>query len=219
MKIIAISDTHDKFHLMAPIPDGDVLIHAGDLTTSGGISSLAKAAEWLRKQPHKYKVMISGNHDWAFANANHDVAVQLFKDAGMIYLQDNETVIEGIKFYGAPWQPWYHDFAFNLPRGSVIAAKWKNIPDDTNVLITHGPPYGILDLVEDNIFNMGRDLHQGCEDLINRIKQLDKLKAHIFGHLHLSGGKIEVINNVIFGNAAICTERYVPSNPPLVFEV
>lgn len=218
MKLVCISDTHEK-QAQVNLPEGDVLVHTGDLTNQGSIPALTKVAAWFKKQDFKHKVMICGNHDFGFQNANHDAAVKLFTDAGVTYLQDSETIIEGIKFYGAPWQPWFMDWAFNLPRGAKIAEKWAKIPDDTNVLMTHGPPHGILDLVEDTISNRGRDLHQGCEELTKRLMDLTQLKAHVFGHLHLSGGMTQMIAGVTFANAAICTERYQASNKPIVIEV
>lgn len=218
MKLVCISDTHEQQSNL-DLPDGDILVHAGDLTYKGSMPVLGQIAEWFKGLPFKHKIMIAGNHDFAFENANRAKAEKLFKDAGVTYLFNNSIVIDGVKFYGAPWQPWFHNWAFNRGRGRDIGMEWAKIPDDTNVLITHGPPYGILDLVEDNIFNAGRDLHQGCEELAKKVKQLPQLKAHIFGHLHLNGGQTEVVDGITFGNAAICTERYQPTNPPLVIEV
>lgn len=218
MKIIAISDTHEKEKFLH-LPEGDVLVHAGDLTNRGSLPTLEKVAKWFENQNFKHKIMIAGNHDFGFQNVNHDKAVKLFEDVGVTYLQDSSTTVDGIKFYGSPWQPWFHNWAFNLQRGKDIAIQWAKIPDDVNVLITHGPPHGILDLVEDNIYNRGRDLHQGCEELSKRVTQLTQLKVHIFGHLHLNGGTTRVVGDIIFANAAICTEAYLPTNPPLVIEV
>lgn len=218
MKIIAISDTHQR-QTNLNLPKGDVLIHAGDMTMGGSIASLAGVATWFEQQDFKHKIIISGNHDWGFANDDQNIARLLFKEVGVTYLQDDEIIIDGIKIYGAPWQPWFNDWAWNLPRGEALAKKWALIPDDTNVLVTHGPPYGILDLVEDIGRNKGRNLHQGCEELTKRVLELKQLKVHIFGHLHLNGGKTEVSNNVTFANAAICTEKYEPINPPIVIEI
>jgi hypothetical protein len=138
--------------------------------------------------------------------------VNFLQEAGCIYLEDSGVTIDGKLFYGSPWQPRFYDLAFNVERGPQIAKKWANIPDNTNVLITHGPPHGILD---DTI----RDGSQGCKDLAERIGELAQLKAHIFGHLHHDGGKMIEEYGVKFANAAVCTDKYVPSNPPIVLEI
>jgi Icc-related predicted phosphoesterase len=217
MKLVCISDTHERLDRMKyPMPAGDILVHAGDLTMRGSIPTLAKAAEWFKTQPYKHKVVIAGNHDFGFQNANHDVAVKLFEDAGVTYLQDKEVTIDGVKFYGSPWQPWFHNWAFNLQRGKDIAIQWAKIPDDVNVLITHGPPFKIRDLVEPSLYRPAE--HVGCEDLLKRINQLKSLKYHIFGHIH-SGYGVEKVGDVTFVNASTCTEAYDAENPPIVVEV
>ena len=218
MKIVAISDTH-QYHRHVSLPEGDVLIHAGDLSKTGSLVAVEDFAEWMGSQPFKHKVVIAGNHDFAFMNNLKKKSEKALAKHGCTYLHDSSVEIEGLKFYGSPYQPEFFNWAFNLPRGKALADKWAQIPDDVNVLITHGPPYGILDLVEDTISNAGRDLHQGCQDLLNRLMELKELKAHIFGHLHLNGGQIKMISNVAFVNAAICTERYSPTNPPVIFEI
>jgi Icc-related predicted phosphoesterase len=98
--------------------------------------------DWLGTLPHKHKIVICGNHDLCFED-NPKEARKLMKNAH--YLEDETIEIEGLKFYGSPWQPEFHNWAFNLNRGEEIKKKWDLIPNDTDVLITHGPPYGILD--------------------------------------------------------------------------
>ena len=217
MKLVCISDTHERLARMQhKVPDGDVLVHAGDLTMRGSIPALEKEAEWFKSQPHKHKVVIAGNHDFCFQNANHNKAVKIFEDAGVTYLQDSSVTIDGVKFYGSPWQPWFHNWAFNLQRGKDIAIQWAKIPDDTNVLITHGPPHKILDLVEGSLYRPAENV--GCEDLLNRINQLKNLKYHIFGHIHLCHGT-QKVGDVTFVNASTCTEQYEALNEPIVVEV
>ena len=215
MKIVAISDTHERHHLLN-MPAGDVLVHSGDITNRGGIPKLAAFADWLKIQPYKHKVVICGNHDFCFQNPNHDIAVNLLREAGAIYLQDSSVTIDGINFWGAPWQPWFYDWAFNLQRGPEIRQKWDLSPDETHVLITHGPPRGILDLVdEDN----GYTKHEGCNDLMNRIHQLSQLKLHVFGHLHYDGGKSQTRNGKIFINAAMADDGHNMGRQPVVVEI
>lgn len=215
MKIVLISDTHER-HNSLVMPPGDVLIHSGDITNRGTIPKLAAFAAWIKNQDYKHKIMICGNHDFCFQNPNHNVAVNILREAGVTYLQDSGTTIESINFWGSPWQPFFYNWAFNLQRGSALIEKWSLIPDDTNVLITHGPPRGILDLVDEGF---GNTIHEGCDDLLVRVNQLSQLKLHVFGHLHYAGGNIETKNGKIFANAAMVDDRHNQSRSPLVIDI
>ena len=124
------------------MPEGDVLIHSGDMTRIGHSNEIKDFNRWMGEQDYAHKLCIAGNHDMLFED-HPSVARSLITNC--TYLQDSSVTIDGVKFYGAPWQPEFFSWAFNVPRGPEIAAKWYQIPDDTNVLITHGPPYGILD--------------------------------------------------------------------------
>jgi len=221
MKIVVISDTHEK-HDLVKIPEGDILIHCGDWTNQGTLPSIEKFLEWFSKKPHQHKVFIPGNHELGLVNANKAQAFDLinrYVNDNLHFLLNSSVTIEGLKFYGSPATPFFFNWAFNYHRGKDIAVEWSKIPDDTNVLITHGPPYGILDMIEKTFSNMGRDLHQGCKDLLDRINQLKELKVHVYGHLHADGGESVVVNGVTYANAAICTERYFPSNPPVIIDL
>src|SRR5271166_4785835 len=155
MKIVAISDTHEQ-HAQVVVPEGDILIHSGDFTNLGKIPAVASFAKWMGSQPHKHKILIAGNHELTLQSPYRNIVTNLFKENGIIYLEDSGVEINGLFFYGAPWTPFFNDWAFNLPRrGMELMAKWDMIPDNTNVLITHGPPKGILD---DTI----NDGSQGC---------------------------------------------------------
>lgn len=211
MRIVIISDTHER-HDKITLPEGDVLIHCGDSTFQGVSHKVQDFANWMKAQDFKYKVCIAGNHELSFQAPHKHKVIKMIEDAGVTYLMDSSVEIEGIHFYGAPWTPFFFNWAFNLPRGELLANKWKLIPEETNVLITHGPPYGILDDTIDNG-------SQGCEALANRVAQLPNLKLHCFGHLHRNGGQMKEIHGVKFVNAAICTDAYVPSNPPMVMEL
>lgn len=218
MKIVAISDTHEK-HEQIVLPVGDVLIHCGDSTNRGSIDKFKEFATWMSNQSFKHKVLIFGNHEIGFSkNPKRDDALNICKELGLILLQDSGAEIDGIKFFGQPWQPWYHNWEFNVPRGEEIAEKWKLIPNDVNVLITHGPPKNILDLV-DNTWGDYHKGHEGCEDLLNRIENLSDLKLHAFGHLHFQGGNQTTIENKIFANAAICDDYHNPIHAPLEIEI
>ena len=206
LTLVCISDTHTH-HAQLVIPEGDVLIHAGDITSRGEIESVEDFSRWLGKLPHKYKVVIAGNHDFCFER-NNDEARSLLSD--FIYLQDESCEIESVKFYGSPWQPWFCDWAFNLRRGAEIRAMWDIIPKDTDVLITHGPPLGHGDHMVH-----GEDV--GCEDLLEVVEQIGP-KVHIFGHIH-EGYGITDNGKTKFVNASSCDVTYQIANEPLVIEV
>lgn len=212
MRIIAISDTHEQ-HSKIMIPSGDVLVHAGDFTYTGKIPAVVGFADWIESQPHVHKIVISGNHELSFQSPFRDVVINILKERGIIYLEDSGVEIDNVSFWGSPWQPRFYDWAFNLDRKSPeLAAKWNLIPEDTNFLITHCPPYGILDQTTDNG-------SQGCELLEKRLHYLSKLKAHVFGHLHHDGGKMIEKLGVKFANAAICTDAYKPTNKPIIIDI
>jgi Icc-related predicted phosphoesterase len=187
LKIIAISDTHQK-HGKIKVPDGDVFIFAGDMTNfNRSRQHYISFNNWLGTLPHLYKLCIAGNHDELFQK-QPEVARSLMTNC--IYLEDSEVVIDGIKFYGSPWQNWYYDWAFNLPKNSKeLKEKWAMIPKNTDVLITHSPPYQICD----------DDL--GCELLTDRVFEV-RPKLHIFGHIHQNGGQYKQYGNTLFYNVS-----------------
>ena len=176
MRIVAVADTH-LFHDELAVPDGDVFVHAGDMCRSGDLAELRVAATWIAGLPHHHKVIVAGNHDWAFAR-EPGAARAMFASAH--YLEDAEVTIAGVRFYGAPWQPAYNDWAFNLPRGKALAAVWAKIPRGIDVLVTHGPPDGIGD-------RSGMARRAGCADLRRRVEQVEP-RLHLFGHIHQDGG-------------------------------
>ena len=190
MLFVAISDTHG-YHDRLEVPDGDVLIHGGDLTKHGRLEDVEAFDRWLAGLPHRHKIVIAGNHDFCFQHRPRE-ARALLRHA--IYLEDRAVEVEGVKFYGSPWQPEFFDWAFNLPRGPALAAVWAKIPDDTQVLITHGPPLGIGDLTH-------RGPHVGCEDLLRRVRQV-RPRLHVFGHIHEAAGRYDV-DGTTFVNASI----------------
>lgn len=210
MKIVCISDTHNC-NEQINVPDGDILIHAGDATTVGNFEQIKEFGSWFGSLPHKHKIFIAGNHDWLFETNNSFARTLL--DSKITYLQDSAIEIEGLKIYGSPWQPRFFDWAFNLNRGAELAEKWKLIPNDTDILITHGPPNGILDEVERQYWTE----NTGCEELRKRV-EIIKPKLHVFGHIHCGYGMKEEFG-VKFVNASTCDEQYLPTQPPIVVEI
>lgn len=231
MRILTISDTHTKHKQVPPewLQPADMIIHAGDVTNRGELTDLSYFLDWFSKLDYKYKIFIAGNHDWCFQDQNKK-CLELIKrynedlEDKIIYLQDEAKTIEGIKFYGSPWQPEFCNWAFNVPRGPEIAEKWMMIPKDTDVLITHGPAYGFVDQV------IGREEHLGCIDLHKRILEV-KPRYHICGHIH-SGYGVDgwyhpqtkedadlLINHTTFINASVLNERYEIAYKPILINI
>lgn len=178
MKIVALADVHNQKPVL---PEGDMLVIAGDLTGHGNLRELARFAAWLRKQPHRHKVLIAGNHDFCLQKwSEQQEAENMLGGEGIVYLRDQAVEIEGLKIYGTPWQPWFYDWAFNLERGPEIAAKWELIPEKLDLLITHGPPAGFGDMTD-------RGEAVGCADLLRAI-ELKRPRFMCYGHIHEAPG-------------------------------
>jgi Icc-related predicted phosphoesterase len=204
-KIVVISDTHGQ-HLGMQIPDGDILIHCGDFCSHGRYIDALRFVNWFGTHPHKHKIFIAGNHDFGFQHLN-TIAPE-YIEKGVNYLFDSSVEIDEIKFYGSPWQPEFYNWAFNLPRnGKELEEKWNNIPDDTDILITHGPAWGTLDTVVNR-----RDMNLGCEMLAKRLEVVKPL-IHSCGHIHTGYGYVEK-NGTHFFNASILDERYRHNQKP-----
>jgi len=206
IRLVCISDIHGAtdFH----VPDGDILIIAGDVCGYGTVSELAIFDEFLSTLSHPCKLLVAGNHDWPFANPTGPEAKDLVRNA--IYLQDRGFDYYGVRFWGSPWQPWFLNWAFNLPRGAALEAVWQKIPDDTDVLITHTPPYGILD-------ETYRAKHVGCEALSDALVRV-RPALHVFGHIHESYG-LQESDGTIFVNASLCNFHYQLVNEPIVIDL
>ena len=213
-RITFISDTHTK-HRMLDLPGGDILIHSGDLMNSGyNLNDVHDFLMWFEKQDYKELIFIAGNHDRMFEN--HPIRMDEILEGfpSVTYLEDDWVDVDGIKIYGSPWQPEFYNWAFNLPRGGDdIEEKWSMIPPDTDILITHGPPQGHLD-TSGAPYN---EPNLGCELLRIYVDNI-KPKIHVFGHIH-EGYGIDYEKNTLFVNASICTDRYEPTNKPIVIDL
>jgi 3',5'-cyclic AMP phosphodiesterase CpdA len=217
-----------------PLPEGDVLIHAGDCTNIGKPNEVKEFIEWFMGiKGFDSKIFIAGNHDWAFENHRyphhrgdfewyyHLMNEENLSQSDVTYLEDSGFTIDSsefskpIKFWGSPWQPEFYNWAFNLPRsGDELKKYWDMIPEDTDVLITHGPPSEIKDFVN-NWRQPVRNV--GCELLRFRVEQI-KPMVHVFGHIHEAYG-VERNEETLYVNASTCTERYSPSNKPIVIDL
>lgn len=229
MRIIFISDTHSlhstmsyKLDLFIDPNQTNILIHSGDCTNVGKKNETIEFIHWFQNlEGFENKIFIAGNHDFAFeekpAWIYHYINSENLSQSNCVYLEDEEFLFQDpefsrpLKFYGSPWQPFFYDWAFNLPRGGNMLLKtWNDIPDDTDILITHGPPFGYLDITPQNS-------RVGCELLDYRVKEFKPL-IHVFGHIHHSYGIIER-ENIFYINASICDERYRPINKPIVIDL
>lgn len=233
MRLVHISDTHSQ-HSNLVIPECDVLIHSGDIGGRTNLTELTEFLIWFEKQPAKKRIWIAGNHDiildkkwsqklknqgntyeWMIAYQAYQDAMKLIENFDVKYLCDTEYVWEGIKFYGSPYSPSFYreHWVFNADRGKEIQKIWAKIPTDVNVLITHGPPHGVLDVVEDKYLQAGQEPHKGCEDLMNVItKRLLNLKLVCYGHIHDNVGivlhHITTNRRALFSNGAVLTNHY-----------
>lgn len=228
MRLTLISDTHCRLRKIT-VPSGDLLLHAGDLTFQGNIQEISQELLELGRIAKDFKygcILVPGNHDWLFER-NMPLARQMCEDNGITVLHNSGTEINNLNIWGSASQPEFCGWAFNLDRaGSELREAWAQIPDNTNVLITHSPPMGILDGI--NRYNSQKCEWEienvGCYDLYDRIQQLKQLKLHTFGHIHCGYGSIEKYGLakqglIKFVNASICNEEYKPLNSPIVIDL
>jgi 3',5'-cyclic AMP phosphodiesterase CpdA len=213
--IVGIADTHMAHEQVKPIP-GDILVVAGDFMGHGYVKELAVFNKWLGTLPHRHKIVVAGNHDWACQEEAAHLIKGIFTNA--IYLNMEATTVMGIKFFGCPWTPEFFDWAFMYPRdGQMGRDIWAQVPEDTNVLVTHGPPAGTtLGLTKDHMDRMGQDA--GCRLLTERILQLPNLKATFHGHIHPGAGIDVIQERVTCHNVAVVDEYYQVKHHGLKYE-
>jgi Icc-related predicted phosphoesterase len=208
VKFVAISDTHCR-HRSLRLPKGDVLLHAGDISYRSSRQEIEDFLDWFGKQPFAHKVFIAGNHDFFFEREK-DTLIRSLLPEGVHYLKEEACTINGINIWGSPYTPWVFRWAFNQRRGAPLAKHWSLIPPNTDVLLTHGPVYGILD----TIIN---ERHAGDLDLLKQV-MLIKPKVHVCGHIHESYGTLKR-HGIRFINACMLNEAYELTNKPITFEL
>lgn len=236
MRIVCISDTHELHNVLKPLPPGDLLIHSGDFTYDGEPRVIEKFMDWLSEKAKEYSlgaILVAGNHDLSLdpnlvdrsngllsvTSSAHDEAIALVNSKpNVTYLNDSgvtlehPNTLEPLHIWGSPIQPTFFDWAFNRARGKEISLHWAKIPENTNILITHGPPLYILDTVKPNSMSLG------CFDLALKVEQLPNLKLHVFGHIHGGYGLLKK-RNTLFVNAATLNEAYSPVNDIISVEI
>ncbi|MEM9820540.1 MAG: metallophosphatase domain-containing protein [Bacteroidota bacterium] len=206
MKIICISDTHG-YHEQLDLPAGDMIIHAGDISKRGLATEVRTFIDWFTGLPYRHKLFIGGNHDFMLEN-QPALFKELLNDQ-IIYLEDDWTEIEGIRIWGSPITPFFFDWAFNRHRGADIKRYWEPIPDDIDILVTHGPPLGYGDRIYSG------DL-VGCADLLEAVQRV-RPAYHIFGHIHEAYGTF-TDGETRYLNASVVNLSYQVVNPPIVFD-
>jgi len=215
MHVTLISDTHNQHWLIDPDVEGmsgDVIIHAGDFSSSGTVTEFHDFAKWFGSLDYEHKIFIAGNHDWCFykSETRGDVIRSAQFEYGLTYLEDSSCRVGDLNIYGYPWTPEFKSWAFNVPRNSQISRTIpKAIPKNTNILITHGPMYGVNDINT-------RGNHVGCPELSNTL--LDgsyNNLIHVCGHIHEGYGVKELSHDIISYNASLLNHRYDMVHKPI----
>jgi Icc-related predicted phosphoesterase len=216
MIIDCISDLHGFY---PKLEGGDLLIVAGDLTATSEHNEYDNLSDWLRKQNYKKKIFIAGNHDNFLTKcfSTHQVkSLGVEASEEYDYLKDSRTEFEELKIWGSPWTLEFEGenpnfLAFTCKTEEELAEKWALIPEDTDILVTHSPPYGMMDetIWKENV---------GSISLTQRIEDLKNLKLHVFGHIHESHG-IKKIKDFTSVNASYVNHQYKPVNKPVRIEL
>eukprot|EP01083_Nonionella_stella_P314515 1133388_1 len=234
LTIVHISDTHNKHQRMRRcIPDGDVLIHSGDFVSRCFWNSVQdqnakdihnipnpiyEFNEWIGRMPHKYKIVIAGNHECCFNELSKDIISNKIL-TNCIYLQDEFVEIHGLKIYGTPWTACGDRWGFGTNGfNNTLYSKWNAIPNDTDILVTHMAPYGIFDLAwqrtdgplspcpvpECKGKRHSNHAHWGCYNLLCQVQNRIRPYLHLYGHVHDQiGFRYDKQCNVLFVNSAM----------------
>ena len=173
LDLVAFSDTHGQHHLLYDVPDGDVLVFAGDMTEHGRINEVEDFADWFSRFDHDFKLAIAGNHDYCFDDHRREEAVEVLESRDINYLENDSVEYRGVKFYGSPYSNTFDKYVFNEGFGEI--------PGDADVIVTHGPAEGVLD-------ELGEYGHIGSSEL-KKVLEDKEFEAHIFGHVHKQHGR------------------------------
>lgn len=214
MRITAISDLHG--HRPA-LPGGDLLIIAGDLMAHNKHEQYYHFCQWVGQQAYDKAVVIAGNHDGRINDSIVQDWLSMYGPSGgpIHYLQDSGMEYRGLKIWGSPWTNWFKGVnpacsKFMLLDGS-LKEKWEQIPMDTDILITHGPPHGMLDVTAYDKQSVG------SQSLMIKVLQI-RPKLHVFGHIHEGYGQME-LDGTKFVNCSYVDQNYAPGNKYVEIEL
>ena len=206
LKLVLLSDTHE-LHREVEVPEGDILIHAGDFTMfSHSLQAIADFNEWLGELPHLHKLVVPGNHEF-FLEADPSRRSIL---SNAVVLLNEGTTVEGLRIWGSPATP-LSGTAFGVSSPEDRKRLYAQIPTNTDILITHGPPYGILDS------NPVSGLHSGCRELFDAVIRV-RPKLHVFGHVHGAYGIFQTKQTTLV-NAALLGMDCGLDRSPIVLQM
>lgn len=226
ISLLFISDTHGKHseitgainNITNKVDGVDILIHCGDISNIGKQNQIQDFLDWFSALPEvKHKVFIAGNHDLSLDPKNfwYNEIHKYDKAENVHYLMNQSVKLEGLNIYGSPVTPRFYDWAFMKRRGTEIRTTWEDIPRQTDILITHGPPFGVGDKTIGGVIT-------GCQDLLNTVNE-SHIALHAFGHIHEGYGVYKMDPDwsnwptpTHFINASVLNHRYEISNQPIL---
>ena len=217
VKAVCFSDTHKNLLIRNfVLPECDFSFFSGDCCLRGDEGEYRAFLQWYSRQPVRNKIFVPGNHD-GFTENDTNRSRSLAELNDIVFLVNEGVTIENIKIYGTPAQPFFFNWFWNYPDIVVRDEYFSRIPAGLDVLITHCPPYGILDQTPPNVFNKGNPENVGCTALRDHVLRA-KPRFHIFGHIHHSYGQ-KSQDGTLFVNASICTEKYELTNSPIMIDL
>lgn len=214
VKILCISDTHQKEHLLT-LPPADILVHAGDFCSSGYLFEFENFCNWVSTQTQFKHILVSpGNHDICVEKQPGVCRTMLSQANANAKLLIHEAVsVLGINFFASPYTKKFgYGWAYNVATLEGLRNTWSDIPDNTDILIAHQPPLGNGDYIPDQKANTG------CYLLANKITS-SKIKLSVHGHIHEAYGQYPINDNLLILNASLLNERYKLTNSPILVEL
>lgn len=219
LRLVLLSDTHGQQTRLTGdlvVPDGDVLVHAGDCTARGGLHEYTAFLSWFGALPHPHKVFVPGNHDGLFQGSRRGFLRSYAEGHGVHILIDQTLTLAlgddrpPLQMWGSPWTPPFRDWHF-MADEERLEWFYDSMPADLDVLVTHGPPFGILDRNQQGHPCGSRALLEAVSTKPPRV--------HVFGHIHEGGGQVRLRDGVTFVNASVHDERYQLAHAPITLDL
>lgn len=219
-RVVTLSDTHG-FQKEIEMPKGDILVHSGDITDCGEEWQVRQFLEWLNDLPYERKIFCNGNHEVQIAKMG--IMKQLVREncnKSVVYLENEAYEYKGLKFWGSPYSLEFfpEHWGYQLKRQHAKAL-WDMIPEDTDILLTHSPPKGIMDGVKP--FGIYTEDHAGCNFLLEQTRKINPY-LHVFGHIHRWFGTVQRANpayKTLYVNASMCDDSYKITRKPIVIDI